>query len=63
MSGTPTSFTAAPGTATTLTVGVPASTLTLGDAFFPLGLVGIPLGDEIWTWEVPIPPPARPLAR
>ena len=61
--GTPTSFTVAPGAATTLTVAVPASTLTLGDAFFPLGLVGVPLDDEVWTWEVPIPPPAKPLAR
>ncbi|MFI5210429.1 MAG: hypothetical protein ACHQ2E_08295, partial [Gemmatimonadales bacterium] len=63
VSGTPTTFTVAPGAAATLTVAVPASTLTLGDAFFPLGLVGVPLGDDVWTWEVPIPPPAKPLAR
>jgi len=63
VAGTPTTFMAAPGAITTLTVAVPASTLTLGDAFFPLGLVGIPLGREVWTWEVPIPPPAKPLAR
>ena len=61
--GAPTAFTVAPGAAATLTVAVPASTLSLGDAFFPLGLVGVPLGDEVWTWEVPIPPPAKPLAR
>jgi tripeptidyl-peptidase-2 len=59
----PASFTVAPGATADLVVPVPASSLSLGDAFYPLGLVGVPLGDEIWTWEVPIPPPAKPLAR
>jgi subtilisin family serine protease len=63
VNGPPVRFTAAPGAATDLVLPLPANPLPLGDAFFPLGLVGVPLGDETWTWEVPLSPPARPLAR
>jgi tripeptidyl-peptidase-2 len=56
-------FTAAPGGTADLVLALPATPFPMGDAFFPLGLVGVPLGDETWTWEVPLPPPAKPLAR
>ncbi len=47
----------------TLTFAMGDSPWTLGDAFFPLGLIAAETGGRAWTHEVGLPPPTPPLMR
>jgi hypothetical protein len=37
--------------------------ITIGDGFFPLGIVVVPEADRTWTREVPLPPAGTPLVQ
>lgn len=54
--------TVAAGDSAFVKLAMPPSTLRLGDAFFPLGIMVVPDGDRFWTREVPLPVPVTPLA-
>jgi hypothetical protein len=61
LSGRP--VTLEPGKTATVKLPMPLSSLRLGDAFFPLGIVVVPEGDRTWTREVPLPPPITPISQ
>ncbi|MEO8634116.1 MAG: S8 family serine peptidase [Gemmatimonadales bacterium] len=50
----------APGSSGTLSLPLGTPALTLGDGFFPLGIVVVPEADRTWTREVPLPPSLTP---
>lgn len=61
LAGSP--VTVEPGQSATVKLSMPAATLPLGDAFFPLGIAVVPEGDQTWTREVPLPEPVTPLSQ
>jgi len=51
-----------PGGNGSVKIAMPPSAVPLGDGFFPLSIVVVPVGDRTWTREVGLPEPIAPLA-
>jgi len=54
-------LTVAPGKRVEVTLPFSGSSLPLGDAFVPLGIIVVPEGERTWTLETPLPAPVTPL--